>query len=152
MRYKFEPKPGQIDYSKARWAPVINCIVKYGDRILIVQRSRELNYYPNFWSTVDGFLDDQKSLEEKVKEELQEELQLNEDNIISIRLGPIFHIDEPQYKKTWIVHPVLVEVNTDRVSLDWEAQDHRWVKLKEVKDFDLMPGQNIVFEKFFPGA
>ena len=70
---KFKPKPGQIDYTNARWAPVINCVVKYKDRILIVQRSSKLNFYPGYWNGISGFLDDKRSLEEKARDELKEE-------------------------------------------------------------------------------
>jgi len=106
----FAPKPGQIDYTDARWAPVINCVLKYRDKILIVQRSNELNFYPGCWNGISGFLDDSKDFEQKVKNEIEEEVGIGKDYILSICLGEIFHQEEPEYKKTWIVHPVLVEV------------------------------------------
>lgn len=146
---EFELKPGQVDYSKARWAPVINCVVKYGDKILIVERSKDLNFYPEYWNGISRFLDDSRNLEEKVKDELREELGVSEDKIVSIKLGEIFHQEEPEYKKTWIVHPVLVEVSTDEVKLDWEAQNYKWIKVEEAKDFKLLPGFDRVIETFF---
>ena len=149
VKPKFTPKPGQVDYSNARWAPVVNCVVKYEDKILIVQRSKDLNFYPDYWASIDGFLDDKKTLEEKVQEELREEIGVNRENIKSIQLASSFDYDEPKYEKTWIVHPVLVEVSTDTVRLDWEAQDYKWVKPEEVKNFNLMPGFNKVIGTFF---
>jgi len=126
---KFKPKPGQTDYTKARWAPVINCVLKHKEKILVVERSKELNFYPGYWNGVSGFLDDQKSLKEKVVEEIREELGLSEDKIKRIRLGEIFDQEEPKYKKTWIVHPVLVDVSDDSIEIDWEARNYRWVTL-----------------------
>lgn len=118
----FKPKTGQIDYSKARWAPVVNCVLKYRDKILVVQRSKELHFYPGYWNGISGFLDDHRSFREKVADEIREELAIPKKNIKSIRLGEIFDQEEPRYKKTWIVHPVLVEVTTDKLKLDWEAK------------------------------
>lgn len=149
MKPEFIPKSGQVDYSKARWAPVINCVTKYGDRILIVERSKDLNFYPGYWNGISGFLDDDRSLEQKVKDELNEELGIGEDKVISIKLGEIFHQEEPEYKKTWIVHPVLVEVSTDEIKLDWEAQGYKWIKPEEIKNFNLLPGFDKVIETFF---
>jgi len=146
-KLKFKPKPGQIDYTKARWAPVINCVVKYKDKILVVQRSKKLNFYPGYWNSISGFLDDKKSLEQKVKEELEEELGMPQAKIKKIRLGEIFDEEAPEYKKTWIVHPVLVEVSTDRIKLDWEAQNYRWVTLKEAMNLKLVPGFDTVLKK-----
>jgi len=144
---KFKPKSGQIDYTKARWAPVINCVVKYKNKFLLVQRSEKLNFYPGYWNGISGFLDDNKTLAEKVREELKEELGINKKDILQIRLGEVFDQDEPKYKKTWIVHPVLVKVKTDKIKLDWEARNYQWVNLQEAKKLKLLPGFDKVLEK-----
>jgi len=139
-KIKFKPKPGQVDYTKARWAPVINCVVKYKDKILIVKRSNKLRLYPGYWNGISGFLDDQQSLGQKVKNELKEEIGIQPKDIVKIKLGEIFNQEEPKYKKTWIVHPVLVKIKTDKVKLDWEAEEYKWVTVNEVKNFKLLPG------------
>lgn len=136
----FKPKPGQLDFTKARWAPVINCVVRYRGKILVVQRSEKLNFYPGYWNGISGFLDDQRSLEQKVKDELKEEIGMRTNNIKRIKLGAIFDQEEPKYKKTWIVHPVLVDVMTDNIKLDWEAQNYQWIKPREAKTLRLLPG------------
>lgn len=143
----FKPKPGQVDYTNARWAPVINCVLKYKDKILAVERSKKLNFYPGYWNGISGFLDDQKSLNEKVYDELKEELGISKTNIKKIKLGEIFDQDEPKYKKTWIVHPVLVKVGTDKIKLDWEAKNYKWLNLKEVKKLKLLPGFDEVLRR-----
>jgi isopentenyldiphosphate isomerase len=146
---KFKPKPGQIDFTKIRWSPVINCVLKYKDKILVVERSKNLRLYPGYWNGISGFLDSRNSLEEKVFEELKEELSLNKKNVLSIHLCQIFDQDEPKYKKTWIVHPVLVRVNTDKIKLDWEAKNYKWIKLEEIKKLKLLPGFDLVLKTLF---
>lgn len=143
----FIPKPDQIDYSKARWAPVINCVLKYKDKLLVVKRSDDLNFYPGYWNGISGFLDDKKTLKEKVSEEISEELGMQEESIENIRLGEIFHQDEQKYQKTWIVHPVLVQVKTDEVKLDWEANKYQWLEIDDVRKLDLLPGFDQVLER-----
>ncbi len=147
---KFKPKTGQVDYTYARWAPVINCVVKYRGKILLVERSKKLRFYPSYWNGVSGFLDDRKSLEQKVHEELQQELGIKKNLIQKIQFGSIFHQEEPKYKKTWIVHPVLVEVKTDKIKLDWEARDYKWLLLKDASKFKLLPGFDEVLKRLFP--
>ncbi len=140
MKKPFKPKPGQIDYTSVRWAPVINCVIKFKNKILLVQRSKELNFYPGYWNGISGFLDDQRSLTEKVADELKEELGILKNQIKRIRLGEIFDQEEPRYKKTWIVHPALVEVKTDKIKFDWEARNYKWLTLPETKKLRLLPG------------
>lgn len=143
----FKPKPGQIDYTNVRWAPVINCVLRHKNKFLVVQRSKELNFYPGYWNGISGFLDDKRSLTEKVADEIREELGLPKSKIQQIRLGQIFDQEEPKYKKTWIVHPVLVEVKTEKVKLDWEARNYKWVTLRETKKLDLLPGFDEVLKR-----
>ncbi|MCI0542695.1 NUDIX domain-containing protein [bacterium] len=144
---QFVLKPEQTDFTHARWAPVVNCVVKFRGKILLVQRSKELNFYPGYWNGISGFLDDRKSLKEKVEEELREELGIPKNKIKKITLGEIFDQDEPKYKKTWIVHPVLVEVTTGEVKLDWEARSFQWVTFQEARQKKLLPGFGEVLKR-----
>lgn len=146
---KFVPKPGQVDFTNVRYCPVMNCVVRHGRKILVVQRSTGIRLYPGYWNGISGFLDDKRSFEEKVRGELREELGLKKKDILSIRLGQIFQQEAPKYKKTWIVHPVLVEVATDKVTLDWEAQNFQWLSPREVMRLKLLPGFDQVLGSFF---
>jgi len=147
----FIPKPGQVDFTSVRWAPVINCVVRYRGKILLALRSKNLRLYPEHWNGISGFLDDHKSLEEKVREELREEIGLSKRHILSIIAGPVFDQDEPKYKKTWIVHPVLVDVNTDQIKPDWESQDYQWTTSKEARKLKLPPGFDRVLSTMLKG-
>lgn len=146
---KFVPKPGQTDFTNIRYCPVINCVIKHRRKILVVQRSAGMRLYPGYWNGISGFLDDKRSFDEKVRDEIGEELGLKKKDILSITMGKIFHQEAPKYKKTWIVHPVLVEVGTDKITLDWEAQNYQWVFPKEVMRLKLLPGFDQVLRSFF---
>ena len=149
MARRFVPQTGQTDYTHIRWAPVINCVVQRGGKILLVQRSKELQFYPECWNGISGFLDNHRSLEEKVQDELHEELGIGYENIVSITPGTVFDQDEPAYNKTWIVHPVLVQVKTEKIALDWEATTHRWVSPTDARTMKLLPGFDRVLNTFF---
>ncbi len=145
---KFKARKGQVDFTNIRWVPVINCVVSHKDTILLVQRNKDMHLYPGYWNGISGFLDDSKSLAEKVCEELQEEIGLDKKEVISIKLGQVFDQDAPKYGKTWIVHPVLVKVSTDKIKLDWEAQNYKWVKVKDIRKIDVLPGFDKIVESF----
>lgn len=137
---KFRPKPGQVDFTNVRWAPVLNCVLKFKDRYLVVERNKKMNLYPGCWNGISGFLDDHKSLKQKVYEELKEEVGISKNKVVSIILGEIFHQEAPKYRKTWTVHPVLINVKTDRIKLDWEARNYKWSTIKEIEKMKLLPG------------
>ncbi len=144
---RFKPKRGQVDYRHIHWAPVINCVLKCGDKILLVHRNKNMNLYPGYWSGISGFLDDDKSLEEKVAEEVKEELGIDKKKIVKIKLGEIFDQEDPANKKTWIVHPVFVEIKPGEIKLNWEAEGYRWIKPREAQKLKLIPNFDKVLEK-----
>lgn len=145
----FVPRLGQIDYTTARYAPVINCLVTHKEKILIVKRSKDSKFYPGRWAGISGFLDDTKTIQEKVKEELSEELGVKPSQIVKIKTALVFEYEGRNYKKVWIAHPVLVEIATDKLTLDWEASEYKWISPKEVKNYTFGPGFMEVFNIFF---
>lgn len=148
---KFIPKPGQIDFSDARYAPVVNAVVRFKNEILLVKRSAELRLYPNYWNGISGFLDDKKSIEEKVAEELHEELGIGRRAVAGYHVGRPFLQEAQDYNKTWIVIPVRVEVLSKDFKLNWEAQEARWFRSSEIKKLQLLPGFDRVLQEVYGG-
>lgn len=148
--HPFTPRPGQVDFTHIRFAPVINCVLRHDGKILVVKRGSDVGFYPGCWNGISGFLDDARSFEEKVKDEIQEEVGIEARNITAIIRGPIFHQEESRYRKTWIVHPVLVDLLTDIVSLDWEASEYRWINPEEARTLQLLPGFERVLGALLP--
>lgn len=146
---RFVPRQGQKDFTSVRCAPVLNCIVYHERRILLVHRSATLRFYPGFWNGISGFLDDGSSVVQKAKAELLEEVGIGPSEILSIEEGAVFTQEELHYQKTWIVHPVLVQVATTRISFNWEAQAFRWVSVPSARRLKLLPGFDRVLATFF---
>ena len=147
---KFVPKPGQTDYTNIRYAPVINSLVMHKDKILLVRRSSDMRLYPDHWNGISGFLDDSSSIEDKIYEELREELGLSKFAVDSMERGRPFIQEAPEYKKTWLVVPVLVRLNQVKLKLNWEASHAEWFTVNEVKKLDLLPGFIDVVAEFYP--
>ena len=140
---------GRIDYSKSRIAPVITVFVKYKEKILLIKRSGKVGTYKGKWHTVAGYLDEVKPVREKVLEELREEIGIVS-GIRSIRIEKSFEVKDRVIGKTWIVHPVLVELEGEpKIKLDWEHTEFRWIKPGNLKNFDTIPGIHKTLEKLF---
>lgn len=146
---KFKAKDNQVDYTNLRYAPVVNTVVTNAGKILLAKRSPDMRLYPSCWNGISGFLDDGKSIEEKVAEELHDELSISADDITKIERGSLLIQEAPEYNKTWLVVPVLAEIKTAKFKLDWEATEARWFTYDEVKKLELMPGFIAVLAQFF---
>jgi 8-oxo-dGTP pyrophosphatase MutT (NUDIX family) len=145
---KFVPKAGQVDYSNIRYCPVVNTVVINDGQVLMVQRSADMRLYPDCWNGISGFLDDNRSIEAKVYEELEEELGIPKEHIISLERGQVLLQEAPNYHKTWLVVPVLAKVSTVEFKVNWEAQMAQWFEPKAIEKLDLLPGFADVLKQF----
>lgn len=147
---KFVPKPGQVDYTDIRYAPVCNVVVARAGKILLVKRSADRLLYPNCWAAIAGFLDDSDDIETKAYEELREELGIRREQVFSLKRGPVIVREDPAYGKTWLIVTMLATVTTDKFTLDWEASEARWFAPEAIAGLDVMPGTLAVIEQFSP--
>lgn len=137
------------DFIASKRSPVLNCVVMYNGKILLVQRNENLRLYPGVWNGISGFLDEpRKTVTDKAREELHEELGIPEREIITLNEGESFEREDPEYGKTWIIHPVFAEVSTDEVTLNGEEQNYVWVEPDEARQYELMPDFDKVLDTF----
>jgi len=119
---------------------VITVFAKFKDKILILKRSNKVRVYQNKWNTVAGYLNELKSVREKVLEEIKEELGINKNNIFTVHFDQPYEFTDSKINKTWIIHPVLVEFQEEpEIKLDWEHTEYKWTKPGELKNSDIVP-------------
>jgi hypothetical protein len=51
----FIPRPGQVDYTHIRYAPVLNAVVVYLGKALLPQRNNAMRSYPNHRCGISGY-------------------------------------------------------------------------------------------------
>ncbi|MDO8492445.1 MAG: NUDIX domain-containing protein [bacterium] len=150
VEVEFVPKLGQTDYTNIKYAPVVNCVLAHEGKILLIQRSQRMRFYPGYWGGISGFLDDYSGVSEKVKHEIKEEAGIEKNRIVKISEGAVVEQPEPAYKKVWVIHPVRVDISTEEIKLDWEGQDYAWVAPDEANGYNLLPGFGKVISALFP--
>ncbi len=128
------------DYTHARSAPVIIIFVKYRDKFLLVKRSEKMLTYQGLWSCLAGFVDDDKSMEEKVVFELEEELGLKKDDVKEIKAGDTYLFVDKDLDREWIRHLFLVEITNPNIKLSWEHSELVWATADEAKNYETTPG------------
>lgn len=139
--------PMPTDYTHARSAPVIVIFVRYRDKFLLVKRSAKMLTYQGLWSCLAGFVDDEKSLEEKVVFEIEEEIGLKKTDIKEIKQGDTYLFVDNELDREWIRHLFLVEISNPNVKLSWEHTELVWVTPEESKEYETTPGFHEDMEK-----
>ncbi len=131
---------GRIDYTDSDTAPVVTVFVTFKGKVLLLKRSNDVLTYKGKWNTVAGYLDDLKPLQEKIFEELSEELGITTTDIKTIHVGKPYTFTDSSTKKRWIVHPANVELTKKiTIKLDWEHIEYRWIDPIDIDQYDTVP-------------
>ena len=103
--------------------------------------------YQGLWSCLAGFVDDVKSMEEKVRFEIQEELGLKDSDIREIKQGETYLFLDKELDREWIRHVFLVEITNPNLKLSWEHSEFVWVAPEDTKNYIATPGFHEDLEK-----
>jgi len=140
---------GRINYRGAESAPVLQAFVLAEGELLLLRRSEKMSYGGK-WHGVAGFLDEVRPLQEKVFEELREELGVLPEHVAGMRAGDPAR---EQDQILLIVHPVLVEMRRKvPITLDWEHSEHRWIRPEDITAFDTVPNDDKMLARALAGT
>ncbi len=120
---------------------VVTSILVHGDEMLLLRRSSRVSTYQGKWAGVSGYiegLDPQSTAIKEIKEETGIE------NPVLIRNGGKIYVRDG--KRLWAVHTFLFHLKNKNVNIDWEHTEYKWIKLKELKNFETVPGLDRVVQ------
>jgi 8-oxo-dGTP diphosphatase len=119
---------------------VVTVFLSHGGKVLVLKRSGRVGTYQGRWAGVSGYLESPVALDQAYTE-LAEEVSLGRDQVELIKAGvPLEVVDEPE-GRAWRVYPFLFAVrDPERIRLDWENTEMRWVTPSEVSRLHTVPG------------
>ena len=123
---------------------VSSCLLKKSNKILITSRPKG-KFLSGFWEIPGGKLFNKESFEECAVRELYEEIgvSINKEDLKNIDL--ITH----RYKNNIIIMMIyLVEYWSGKVKLK-EKQQLSWINRKQIKEFNFLPGSQIIFDRIY---
>lgn len=131
---------GRIDYTNRDYAPVLTIFVEYDGKILLLKRSDKVHTYTGAWMTVAGYIDDHKSLKDKIIEEAGEELKIEIGADDELHIGQPWEFTDEKIGKTWAIFPAIIRFAVEpTITLDWEHSEHKWIKPEEIEKHETVP-------------
>ena len=135
---------------------VVTCIIFRKDetkeRILLVQRSRNVGSYHEQWAGISGFLEAGVTPDEQAYTEIREETSLQRDQVRMLKRGKVVeHIDEA-LGRHFFIHPFLFEaLAPEHVQTDWEGVAMRWIDPEDLAAYPTVPKLQEVYESAVSG-
>lgn len=135
---------GTLELPSVIGKTVVTVIAKRDGKILILKRSRKVGTYQEHWAGVSGSLLPGETPAEAASRELGEELGSNvKRSRTMIQSQPVYARDGGTL---WKVHPFLIEVESEQVSINWEHEEFRWIDPGEIGKYQTVPRLNRVIE------
>jgi 8-oxo-dGTP pyrophosphatase MutT (NUDIX family) len=127
-----------------REASVVTCFLLRrgdgGDELLLLRRSDRVSTYRGLWAGVSGYLETDSPLEQAYRE-LEEEVGLSRDDVRLVAEGEPLVLPDASIGVRWTVYPFLFEaLRPERVRLDWEHTESRWLRPAELASLETVPG------------
>ena len=115
---------------------VVTCFLECDGSILLLRRSRNVGSFKGKWAAVSGYIE--TTALEQAYTEIAEETGLQPDEVELVSAGrPVKAEGEGS---GWLVHPFLFGIeDRDRIRLDWEHSQMRWIKPEEIGGYDTVP-------------
>jgi PncC family amidohydrolase len=118
---------------------VVTCFLEHGRKILILRRSSKVGTYRRSWAGVSGYMETNDI--DQAFTEISQETQLYKKDLKLVKKGDPLEVIDKSLNRKWIVHPFLFHVKApDKIKIDWEHTESRWIKPSELKKYDTVPG------------
>ena len=129
--------------------PVVTVFITSAGKIALLKRSDKVGTYRGAWAGVAGYIE--RLPLRQAYMELQEEAGLSQGDVELRGMGVPVIVDDPELARTWAVHPFLFEVDDpEKMTLDWEADDIRWIEPAEMADLKTVPGLDRALAAVWP--
>ncbi len=131
---------------------VVTCLLENKGEILILRRSEEVGTYRELWGGVAGFVEEDEEPYEAALKEIKEEVGLEKEDLLSVKKEDAVKFTDLYGDKLydWVVYPFLFHIKgRDKIQLDWEHTEFRWIKPSELKKYDTVPRFKEIVSKIF---
>lgn len=137
---------GRIDYTNADIAPVVMCTLVCRGKIFIAKRGHGLADANGYWSTVNGFIDQDKPVAQIAAQEFIEELSLKLDPL-DIKVATSLTIKSQLEKRSYIIFPCLAVVEKEpKITLDYEHTEFTWIDRKDLEKYHILDDLPLVID------
>jgi len=118
---------------------VVMCFLEYNGKILIARRSPKVGTYPGKWAGISGYIEENESPYQTVLKEISEEAGLLAEDVELIKEGDLLSVPDKEINVLWRVHPYLFRTKTDKLKLNQEHEEPKWIKPEEIANYETLP-------------
>ena len=132
---KIDGKSGILELLGVVQKEVSTVYLFHGDKLLVMLRSNHVSSFQNQYSAISGHIEEGETPEEAGRREVLEETGISDVEIEKI--GKPFPVRWENI--VFVVHPMLARTKSDKITLNWENREYRWINVDELSRLNTVP-------------
>jgi len=142
-------KEGTIEIHNVKNVKVSTSILmNRGHKILLVKRSKIVSSYQEMWAAISGSIEKDETPEQCAMREIWEETGIR--NVKLVKKNEEIYVRNKNIIYT--VYTLLFNIETEKVQLNWENTEYRWVDIKELDNYNTVPKLKEEIHKLLSGS
>ncbi len=133
---------GTLELPHVNEVNVVTCILRFGEKILILKRSAKVSTNQGLWAGVSGYIEDGEKPLQTARKEIREETGI--ENAKLIRSGEMLRVRSG--RRLWCIYPFLFEPDSPDITIDWEHTEYRWTDPDDIDHKTTVPGFQMVLK------
>jgi hypothetical protein len=130
-----------------KFQEVVTVFLTHQEKVLVLKRSTKVGTYQGHWAGVSGYVENDDPLIQAYTE-MSEEVGLSRQDVVLVETGTSLEVMDETLDLVWRVHPFLFAVdNPDKIRLDWENTEMRWLDPHELAGLKTVPGLRQALER-----
>ena len=117
-------------------------LVNNEGEVLILKRSDKVRTYKGMWGGIAGYVEKGEEPFDTAIKEIREEASLEQEDVVFLKsLDPFEFVDFIDgLRYDWNIYTFLFKTEKkDKVHIDWEHTEYRWINPSKLGEFDTVP-------------
>jgi len=117
-------------------------LVNNENEVLILKRSNKVRTYKGMWGGIAGYVEKGEEPFDTAIKEIREEASLEQKDVVFLKsLDPFEFVDFIDgLRYDWNIYTFLFKTEKkDKVHIDWEHTEYRWINPSKLGEFDTVP-------------
>ena len=131
-----------------RQTRIVTSFLSNEEKFLILKRSDSVKSMRGLWGGVSGIIEGNEDPLQRAKIEIFEEAGISEKQIELVKTAKEMQVKSQQYANhEWAIFPFLFSTKEQKIKLNWENSDYRWIIPNEISKYQTVPSLDKVLAR-----
>ncbi|HKR73363.1 MAG TPA: NUDIX domain-containing protein [Candidatus Nitrosocosmicus sp.] len=131
-----------------KFSLIVTSVLANDNKILILKRSLSTKTMQNKWGGISGYMEPGEDLLSRSLLEIYEETKIDKHDLILYKILDQISL-QIKADTIFLIQPFYYLSHTQKVILNWEHIEYRWISLSDIDKYEFVPRFNEILKNCF---